>query len=300
MKGSAKRKCLCCGNFFPPDHRNVRHQHYCSKPACRKESKAQSQRRWQQRPENQNYFRGPENRQRVKDWRKAKPGYWRKKKPSTQVPLQDFFPAQEADNEELMPRVASDALQDLFSMQPDCRCGTYIHDDRQCVTRRHRLHGSGAGTQRAGHPGHETGIRKRLALPMKTKRLLCPQRLRTVPHQFSWIDQRLVREGHIARCGGTQALALYLLLVTVSDSQGLSFYSDKTAARLLCISEPQLRQARLGLLQAGLIAYQAPLYQVLSLEPILSTEQPAPRTGQALPLSAILRQMLESEGSQQP
>ena len=29
---------------------------------------------------------------------------------------------------------------------------------------------------------------------MKTKRLLCPQRLRTVPHQFSWIDQRLVRE----------------------------------------------------------------------------------------------------------
>jgi hypothetical protein len=40
---------------------------------------------------------------------------------------------------------------------------------------------------------------------------------------------------------------------------------------------------------------------VLSLlEPILSTEQPAPRTGQALPTSAILRQMLESGGSQQP
>jgi hypothetical protein len=49
---------------------------------------------------------------------------------------------------------------------------------------------------------------KRIALTMKTKRLLCPQRLRTVPHQFSWIDQRLVREGHIARCGGAQALAL--------------------------------------------------------------------------------------------
>src|SRR5271166_3719042 len=97
---------------------------------------------------------------------------------------------------------------------------------------------------------------------MKTKRLLCPQRLRTVPHQFSWIDQRLVREGHIARCGGTQALALYLLLVTVADSQGLSFYSDKTAARLLCISEAELRHARLGLLHAGLIAYEAPFYQV--------------------------------------
>ena len=110
MKGSAKRKCLCCGDFFPPDHRNVRHQRYCSKPGCRKKSKAQSQRRWQQSPENQNYFRGPENCRRVKDWRK--------KKSSTQVPLQDFFQAQVAHNEEVIPRVASDALQDLFSMQP--------------------------------------------------------------------------------------------------------------------------------------------------------------------------------------
>ena len=110
-----------------------------------------------------------------------------------------------------------------------------------------------------------------------------------------------MREGHITRCGGTQALALYLLLVTVADNQGLSYYSDKTAARLLCISQEQLRHARLGLLQAGLIAYQAPLYQVLSLEPILtSSEPPAPRTGQTLSLSAILRQMLESGGPQQP
>ncbi len=73
MKGSAKRKCLCCCDFFAPDRRNVRHQRYCSKPACRKESKALSQRRWLQSPENQNYFRGPENSQRVKDWRKANP-----------------------------------------------------------------------------------------------------------------------------------------------------------------------------------------------------------------------------------
>jgi hypothetical protein len=79
---------------------------------------------------------------------------------------------------------------------------------------------------------------------MKTKRLLCPQRVRRVPHQFSWIDQRLVRDGHISRCGGVQALGLYLLLVTVADSQGLSYYSDKTAARLLGLNEVDLRQAR--------------------------------------------------------
>lgn len=131
---------------------------------------------------------------------------------------------------------------------------------------------------------------------MKTKRVLCPKRLRHVPHQFSWIDQRLIREGHIARCGPA-ALALYLLLVTVADAQGLSYYSDKTGARLLSLSETELREARRGLLAAGLIAYESPLYQVLSLESALASEQPAPRTGQTLPLSAILRQILEGGGS---
>src|SRR5579864_6149958 len=111
-------------------------------------------------------------------------------------------------------------------------------------------------------------------MTMKTKRVLCPERLRHVPHQFSWIDQRLVREGHIARCGPA-ALALYLLLVTVADAQGLSYYSDKTAARLLGLSEADLRQARASLVNAGLIAYQAPLYQVLSLEPTLSPQPEA-------------------------
>jgi hypothetical protein len=134
---------------------------------------------------------------------------------------------------------------------------------------------------------------------MKTKRLLCPKRLRRVPRQFSWIDQRLVRDGHISRCGGVQALGLYLLLVTVADSQGLSYYSDKTAARLLSLSEVELRQARANLVNAGLIAYQTPLYQVLSLEPSLSNELEAPRSGQSLPISAILRQILESGGPSQ-
>ena len=37
MKGPARRKCLFCKEFYRPDHRNLRHQRYCSKPACRKE-----------------------------------------------------------------------------------------------------------------------------------------------------------------------------------------------------------------------------------------------------------------------
>jgi hypothetical protein len=133
-----------------------------------------------------------------------------------------------------------------------------------------------------------------------TKRLLCPQRLRHVPRQFSWIDQRLLRDGHIARCG-PPALALYLLLVTAADAQGLSYYSDKTTARLLSLQEGELREARRVLIQAGLIAYEAPLYQVLSLEAqSVRAEAPAPRTSEGLPIGQILRQMFEAGGPKQP
>src|SRR6516162_5757454 len=118
MKGPVRRKCLCCQEFYRPDHRNLRHQRYCSEPACRKESKAQSQRRWLQRPENENYFRGPDNSRRVQQWRKRYPGYWRKKKSSAQTPLQEVCQEQLAANEELKSEKKSDALQEVFLMQP--------------------------------------------------------------------------------------------------------------------------------------------------------------------------------------
>jgi hypothetical protein len=118
MKGPSRRKCLCCKEFYRPDHRNLRHQRYCSKPACRKESKAQSQLRWQQRPENQNYFRDPENSRRVKEWRKRNPGYWRKKKTPVRSPLQEVCQEQVAPNEEVKSEKTSDALQEVFLMQP--------------------------------------------------------------------------------------------------------------------------------------------------------------------------------------
>lgn len=101
---------------------------------------------------------------------------------------------------------------------------------------------------------------------MPRKRLLRPERLRRVPAQFSWIDQRLVREGYLERCD-VQALALYLLLVTVADAQGLSYYGDATACRLLSMTPQSLECARAALIGARLIAYERPLYQVLALDP---------------------------------
>jgi hypothetical protein len=128
---------------------------------------------------------------------------------------------------------------------------------------------------------------------MKTKPILCPERLRRVPRQFSWIDQRLVRDRHITRCR-CEALALYLLLVTVADAQGASYYSERTAARLLSLSVRELREARAQLISAGLVAYQAPFYQVLSLDPdegSLPLPPTPSRTGETLPVAEILRRM---------
>ena len=102
------------------------------------------------------------------------------------------------------------------------------------------------------------------------KHLLDPHRLRRIPPQFSWVDHRLVRHNHLARASAT-AWGLYLVLITVGDEHGLSYYSERTLCRLLSLSGPALASARQELLSGGLIAYQAPLYQVLGLDPSMQT-----------------------------
>lgn len=117
---------------------------------------------------------------------------------------------------------------------------------------------------------------------MSYKRLLCPERLRQTPTQFSWIDQRLVRDRHIMKISHPEQ-GLYLFLTTVADAQGLSYYSDRTVAELLRMPPEILIRARRGLMEHGLIAYQKPFYQVLSLEgaglPVLPTASPRSSNG---------------------
>jgi hypothetical protein len=117
------------------------------------------------------------------------------------------------------------------------------------------------------------------------KRVLCPQRLRKVPPQFSWIDHRLVQENYFTRCDHS-AWTLYLFLVSVADADGLSYYSDASLARRLKMDPLALESCRRQLLHAGLIAYQKPFYQVLSLEAVESA-----RSG-PLSVADILRKAL--------
>src|SRR5215475_12637126 len=102
------------------------------------------------------------------------------------------------------------------------------------------------------------------AYPMH-KRPISLAKLRHVPPQFSWVDQRLVRDHYIDQLS-PQACALYLFLVTVADAQGLSYYAAPSLCQRLSLTSTELSQARQALITRDLVAYHRPLYQVLALD----------------------------------
>ncbi len=133
MKLPITFKCLNCNEIRPCEPRSRGRQCYCPAPACRRASKAASQRRWLSRPENKSYFRGAENCERVRQWRKDHPGYWRKKSPRPEVPpgtLQEISPEisptpsipQPVENEKVPAQQAPpgprSALQEICFSQP--------------------------------------------------------------------------------------------------------------------------------------------------------------------------------------
>ncbi len=112
-----KRKCKHCNVYFQPDHRSGIRQRFCAQPSCRKASKAESQRRWLQKPHNQDYFKGPVHVERVRRWRESHPGYWRKP-PYAKDALQDTLSVKTVTNRTVTKHLAKDALQDVLSAQP--------------------------------------------------------------------------------------------------------------------------------------------------------------------------------------
>jgi len=72
-----KRKCRHCRRLFVPDHRNKEKQNYCKKTRYQKASKAASQKKRLNKPENKDYFRCPNNVEQFQEWRKGRPEYWK-------------------------------------------------------------------------------------------------------------------------------------------------------------------------------------------------------------------------------
>lgn len=132
------------------------------------------------------------------------------------------------------------------------------------------------------------------------KQVIRPERVRQVPEQFSWVDQALVQRHFIDRCDA-RAAALYLFLITVSDAQGLSYYGTSTLARRLHLSDEEFTAARQQLIDLDLVAYQAPLYQVLALPGTVAAPRTAPRApgvagGEPVSLAMLLQQAQQRRG----
>jgi hypothetical protein len=124
MANKVPSKCLCCGEIFTVDVRNRGRQKYCPKAACRAVSKAARQRRWLGKPENQDYFSGPEHVERVRVWRAAHPGYWRSHRRRGPIALQGVLVSQVLEKAE---DFATRALQDALQQQGPVLIGLIAH-----------------------------------------------------------------------------------------------------------------------------------------------------------------------------
>jgi hypothetical protein len=126
------------------------------------------------------------------------------------------------------------------------------------------------------------------------KKLIHPERLRKTPVNFSWIDHRLVRQGYLKQLN-SDSIALYLFLVSVGDSQGLSYYSEIGISKLLTLKSVSC--CRRELEQSNLIAYDNGIYQVLELSQVTTFKG---KNSRAVLRATPKRQKVLSEGSAQP
>jgi len=138
MPCSGTRKCSNCQKFFKPNPRSKGRQHFCSHPECRKASKRASQKKWLNKPENRDHFRGSANVQRVQLWRANNPGYWKRtiiiEQPEngqqslgTEVPLQETLITQAIEKKEEFNVLKQDALQELLISQESVFIGLIAH-----------------------------------------------------------------------------------------------------------------------------------------------------------------------------
>lgn len=101
---------------------------------------------------------------------------------------------------------------------------------------------------------------------MTTKAPLKEHRVRKINGSFAWISHRFLRQGYWSNLNH-QELVLYLFLVMVADRQGMSYYGYDKICSLTAISLDEYIQARDGLIDKDLIAFDGRLFQVLSLPP---------------------------------
>ena len=178
MAQAGQRKCLCCGDFFGPDHRNRERQRFCAATDCRRASQAASQAAWLAKPQNKGYFRDPLHVARVQAWRIAHPGYGRGKprKARSRPALQEALITQVTDlTEESAIRgeiAAAPALQEALDTPSPLLAGLIVHlfeltlqEEIAATTRRLVQLGHDAINRSPRHEDSQTRALARAAAP---------------------------------------------------------------------------------------------------------------------------------------
>jgi hypothetical protein len=113
-----KKKCPYCNQLFWPDARNGSRQKFCCRtPECRQASKKDSQKRWLEKLDNKDYFQNSQNQERVRDWRKSHPGYWRRKSSKKTPPLQDVIKPESVEIKQETAKLESGPLKEIINAQ---------------------------------------------------------------------------------------------------------------------------------------------------------------------------------------
>jgi len=123
---------------------------------------------------------------------------------------------------------------------------------------------------------------------MIKKRILDPERVRTIRGGFSFIPHRFLTEGFFSALNADQLL-LYFFLVLAADRNGLSFYSYDAICNLLQMPLEQYIQARNALIEKDLIAFDGTIFQVLELPAAAPASGPKAGKGE---LERLVKHML--------
>lgn len=105
-----ERPCCICHNLFVPSKYASTRQVVCEQTSCRKSAKKERQAKWVAR--NPGYFCGPENVERVREWRRKTCGWRERRKP---VAKKSSLEAESCST----PELGVARLQDLVPVAQD-------------------------------------------------------------------------------------------------------------------------------------------------------------------------------------
>jgi len=127
---------------------------------------------------------------------------------------------------------------------------------------------------------------------MFTKRILKQERLRKIAGGFSFIPHRFLADGFLTSLE-QQEILLYLFLVLAGDRYGLSYYRYDAICTLLQLNLGEYIDARDGLIDKDLIAFDGRIFQVLDLPSYPVKRAKSADDEDPAAIAQIIRQSLE-------